>query len=146
MNPKALNALAARVARIEALMENKDAFGPQGNTTYGGLQYEGSTFNIAAPEGMGQDEQMAQNNGFDANAFTIFELQQRISELEMLVAGGSNDTNQGGALDSGAAVGDDASDGSGSASGIPAGYGPVEISICDGSTTRTMTVLGTTPV
>ncbi len=108
MNPKVINSLAARIARIESLLEDKDSFGAAGGTTYGGLQFEGSTYNIGTLDG-----QLAENNGFEANANTIAELQQRISELELLISGGSNDTNQSGALDVGAAVGDDASEGSG---------------------------------
>jgi hypothetical protein len=108
MSQKVLNALATRIARLESLAEDKDAFPSAGGVTYGGLQFEGSTFNIGT-----LDEQLSENNGFDANANTIFDLQQRISELELLISGGSNDTNQGGALDAGQGVGDDASEGTG---------------------------------
>ena len=140
MNPKALNALAARVARIEALLENKDLFGPGGGATYGGLTYEGSQFG-------GVEQQLVENYGFGANDATVFDLQQRIAELELLVAGGSNDTRQSDPLDATQSVGDDGSDGTGGGgSGVPEGYGPVEISICDGGVAKTMTVLGTTPV
>ncbi len=130
MNPKVINSLNARLARIEALLENQDTFG-SGGTTYGGLNYEGSQFNMQLPESSfgpamipeamqlqmqsWLQEQLAENYGFGSNDQTIAELQQRISELELLVAGGSRDTNQGGALDAGASVGDDASDGTGDA-------------------------------
>lgn len=162
MNPKVINSLNARLARIEALLENQDTFGSGGGTTYGGLNYQGSEFNLSLPESSfgpamipealqlqmqnWLQEQLEQNYGFGANDQTIAELQQRIAELELLVAGGSNDTNQSDALDAGAAVGDDASDGSGTAGGIPAGFTEVEISICDNGTARTMTVIGTPPV
>jgi hypothetical protein len=166
MNPKVINSLNARLARIEALLENQDTFGSGGGTTYGGLNYQGSEFNLSLPESSfgpamipeamqlqmqnWLQEQLEQNYGFGANDQTIAELQQRIAELELLVAGGSNDTNQSDALDAGAAVGDDASDGTGqpagSGNGIPAGFTEVEISICDGGTAKTMTVIGTIPV
>lgn len=140
MNPKALNALSARVARLEALLENGDVFKAQGDTTYGGLQFQGSTYNFEAPPPL--EQQLAGNFGFGANDMAMFEMQQRIAELEMLVSGGSNDTFQGSALDAGAAVGDDASDGSGTAGGIPAGFTEIPIQVCDGTTSLTIVVLG----
>lgn len=112
MNPKVINSMNARLSRLEALLENNDVFKAAGGTTYGGLQYEGSTFNIEAPN---LDQTLANNYGFGPNDMVIAELQQRINELELLVAGGSNDTNQSGAQDAGAAIGDDAEAGSGSA-------------------------------
>ena len=99
MNPKTINAMAARIARLEALLEDKDQFKTDSNTTYGGLQYEGSQFNI------GTDDTGA-----------IFDLQQRTSELELLAADGSRDTSQSGALDAGQAVGDDGIAGTGAVS------------------------------
>lgn len=119
MNPKVINNINARLARIEALLENSDVFKAQGGTTYGGLQYEGSQYNYNfgsdsqgfGPQDLGQE--MSQNYGFGPGDMAIFEMQQRIAELELLIANGSNDTNQSGALDAGAGVGDDASDGSG---------------------------------
>ena len=134
MNPKVINSMNARLARLEALLENSDVFKAEGGTTYGGLQYEGSTFNI--------NQQLAENYGFDANANTIFELQQRIAELELLIAGGSHDTDQTGAQDAGAGVGDDASDGSGTSGGVPAGFTEIELTVCSGITQTTITVLG----
>ena len=156
MNPKIINSINARLARVEALLENQDTFGSGSGTTYGGLNFQGSEYNTefgaqVTPdqiESMVRDslaQQLANNYGFGANDQTIAELQQRIAELELLVAGGSNDTNQGGALDAGAAVGDDASDGSGTAGGIPEGFTEVEISICDNGVANTMTVIGTIP-
>ena len=123
MNPKALNALAARVARLETLMENSDVFKAEGDTTYGGLQFEGSEFN------------------FDGQSAEMFELQQRINDLELLVANGSRDVAQGGALDAGASVGDDGSDGTGSAGGVPAGFTEVPITLCIDGVSTPATIL-----
>lgn len=150
MNPKVINSINARLARIEALLENSDVFKAQGGTTYGGLQYEGSQYNYNfgsdsqgfGPQDLGQE--MSQNYGFGPSDMAIFEMQQRIAELELLIANGSNDTNQSGALDAGAAVGDDASDGSGS-TGIPAGFSQIEIEVCQDGVAKTMTVIGTIP-
>lgn len=141
MNPKIINSMNARLARLEALLESNDVFKAQGGATYGGLNYQGSTFNIESPQAgqeggmmympgglsdMGMlnfeqqqqmspnlDQQLAENFGFGPNDMVVAELQQRISELELLVAGGSNDTFQGDALDAGAAVGDDGERGNG---------------------------------
>lgn len=117
MNPKVINSLNARLSRIEAMLENSDVFKAAGGTTYGGLQYQGSQYNYnfeAADAGsQSLDQQMAQNYGFGPSDMAIFELQQRIAELELLVAGGSNDIFQGGALDAGQAVGDDGEGGTG---------------------------------
>lgn len=140
MNPKALNALAARVARLEKLLEDNDVFKPGGGTTYGGLDYQGSTYNFQGPQNL--EQELAQNFGFDANAATIFELQQRIADLELMISNGSNDTYQGAALDAGVGVGDDASDGTGSAGGIPAGFTEVIIYGCVGGVSTQLTVLG----
>ncbi len=156
MNPKAINALSARVARIEALMEDNDVFKQQGVTTYGGLDYQGSQFGgiqfgdnyFQSPESQRSDYQQEQsdNYGFGPTESTVNDLMQRISELELLVAGGSNDTRQSEAQDADQTVVDDASQGTGTAGGIPAGYGPVDISVCVGGVAMTMTVIGTTPV
>lgn len=148
MNPKVINSMNARLARLESLLENSDVFKAEGGTTYGGLNYEGSTYNFGAPEqqqsvGYGPlDQQLSNNYGFDANANTIFELQQRIAELELLVAGGSNDTNQGGALDAGAATGDDGESGMGTAGGLPAGFTEIEVVICVDGVSTPATILG----
>ncbi len=125
MNPKTLNALAARVARLETLLENNDVFKQGGDTTYGGLEFEGSQYNFNDPQ--------------------LFELQQRINDLELQVANGSRDVAQGGAQDAGASVGDDGSTGSGGAGGIPEGFTQIQITICDNGTQKTMTVIGTVP-
>lgn len=117
MNPKIINSLNARLARIEALLENNDAFKAAGGTTYGGLQYQGSqyNYNFEAADSNDQmlDQQMMQNYGFGPTDMAMFDLQQRMAELELLVAGGSNDTFQGNALDAGAATGDDGEGGTG---------------------------------
>ena len=139
MNPKVINSMNARLARIEALLENSDVFKAEGGTTYGGLQYEGSTFNIDSVQPL--EQQLSNNYGFGPNDFVIAELQQRISELELLVAGGSNDTNQSGALDAGAAVGDDGETGAGSPVGIPAGFTEVPITLCIDGVTTPATIL-----
>lgn len=112
MNPKVINSINARLARIEAMLENSDVFKQAEGATYGGLQYEGSqtTYNFQPLE-----QELAQNYGFGANDMTIFEMQQRIADLELQIAGGSNDTNQSGALDAGAGVGDDGETGTGQA-------------------------------
>lgn len=146
MNPKVINSMNARLSRLEALLENNDVFNAQGGTTYGGLQYEGSTFNIEAPNPdqpfSGLDQQLANNYGFGPNDMVIAELQQRISELELLIAGGSNDTYQGDALDASQSVGDDGERGSGTSGGIPEGFSEIEIEVCDGTTSTTIAVIG----
>lgn len=171
MNPKVINSLSARVAKLEAMMENNDLFQQAGGASYGGLNYQGSEFGGlqfgdnyfqgsqfgdsqyqggSAPQFPWEqyapaEQQMAENYGFGANEQAISELMQRISELELLVAGGSNDTRQTGALDATQQVGDDASDGTGTAGGIPAGFTQVQLSICDNGVAKTMMVIGTVP-
>ena len=170
MTPKQINALSARIARLETLLEDKDAFSTGGGTSAGeGFSYQGSQFGgisfgdnyfqTQGQDGSGfggignewnLDQQLEDNYGFGPTEATINELMGRIAELELLTAGGSRDTQQDGALNAGQDVGDDKGTGTGDASagdaGVPEGYGPIEISICDNGTSRTMNVLGTTPV
>lgn len=112
----------ARLSRLEALLENSDVFKAQGGTTYGGLQYEGSqyNYNFESAEQQGVQQQLAQNYGFGPTDMAIFEMQQRIAELELLMSGGSNDTYQGAALDATQSIGDDGERGSGESSQSPA--------------------------
>ena len=149
MNPKIINSINARLARVEALLENQDTFGSGSGATYGGLNFQGSEYNTEFGAQITPDQiesmvrntlaqELANNYGFGANDQTIAELQQRIAELELLVAGGSNDTNQGAALDAGAAVGDDASDGTGDANanlGTMADQDSDDVAITGGSIT-----------
>lgn len=160
MNSKVLNDLSARIARIEALMENNDTFSTAAPSTDGGFNYQGSQFGgvqfgdnyFQTQDGSGLggyqpynlDQQLEENYGFGPTDATITDLMNRIAELELMVAGGSRDTQQSGSLNAGQSVGDDAATGSGT-SGIPAGFTTVTISICDNGVAKTMQVIGTTP-
>lgn len=126
MSTKVINALSARIAKLETLLENKDAFGSGGGQSFGGLNYQGSQYGginfgdsyFAAPEfppWERQDQQMGYDYPMMMEQMEAerFELDNRIQSLELLVSGGSNDTRQSQAVDATQQVGDDGSSGSG---------------------------------
>lgn len=128
MSTKVINALSARIAKLETLLENKDAFGSGGGQSFGGLNYQGSQYGginfgdnyFSTPELPPWEQQQAQ--GLDQSMFMDqlsmenFDLQQRIQSLELLVSSGSNDTRQDQPIDATQQIGDDGSSGTGTTS------------------------------
>lgn len=132
---KQYNELAARLARLETLLESNDALSPPGAVTLADMDL-GPGVDLSIPdysqylsqrtdpsivwnaETLGASDQFMrdeqeQNYGFGPTDSTITDLMQRIQDLELFVAGGSKDTNQDGAEDAGAEVGDDGATGTG---------------------------------
>ena len=161
---KQYNELAARLQRVETLLESNDAYQPPGAVTLADLDmgpgYDSSVPPLESYYQNGvqwdqqwdpaayadwQDQQSEVNDGFAQSQSTIDDLLSRLNAVETFLSGGSNDTNQSGALDWGSTVGDDGQTGTGDAGGIPTGYGPVSLQICDSGVSKTMTVIGTTP-
>lgn len=124
------NELAARLAKLETLLQNNDAYSPPGAVKLDDLDF-GPEVDLSIPDitqFMNQtqpdvvwdpqftsDQQMVlqdENYGFGPTDSAITDMLQRLSDLETFVAGGSNDTNQSGALNAGADVGDDGLNGS----------------------------------
>lgn len=129
MNPKAINALSARIARLETMLEEKDAFGAAPTSASEAFSYQGSTFGgvqfgdnyFQNQDQSNLDQQLEENYDFGPTEAAINELMGRIAELELLTAGGSRDTGQEGSLDAGQDIGDDGGDGTGSSSGGDSG-------------------------
>lgn len=168
---KQYNELAARLARLETLLESNDALAPPGAVTLDDLDLGPAlTFDVPTydqylqqaaepdirwdPESYGfdsarygdwQDQLQDENFGYGPSDSGIDAILARLANIETFLSGGSNDTNQSGALNAGQSIGGDGQTGSGGV-GIPAGYGPVTIAVCVDGVTGTMSVLGTTPV
>lgn len=133
IDQRQINELTARLAKLETMLQNNDAYSPPGAVTLADMDL-GPGVDFSVPDMtqfMNQSQQdvawdpqfssnqqtaiQDENYGFGPTDSTITDLLQRISDLETLVAGGSNDTNQSGALNAGAKVGDDGSNGTGEA-------------------------------
>lgn len=129
---KQYNELAARLQRLETLLQNNDAYSDPGAVKLADMDM-GPGLDFSIPEfdyGSGvqwdqawdpneyadwQNEQMQFNDGFGESQSTINELLSRLNAVETFLSGGSNDTAQMDALDWGAETGDDGQTGSGTA-------------------------------
>lgn len=127
------NELAARLARLETLLQDNDAYAPPGAVTLAeldlgpGLDFSVPTYDdyinrpdpniIWDPEATSTqlDEKLASNDSFVASDQAIIDLMARLLALETMLSGGSNDTNQSNAQGAGAGVGDDTFTGTGRA-------------------------------
>lgn len=168
---KEYNELAARLARLETLLQDNDAFKFPGDVTIKDLEFgPGLDFSLLPSETLQWDkpfepelyydwmqDQLQQNNGWgiidgedgqdmwQMSESGNEEIMWRINNIETFLGGLNQDTDQSNATDWGTDIGDDGMTGTGEANGVPDGYGPVEITICEDGNTLTMNVLGTTP-
>lgn len=121
-NPtKIINALTSRITRLETLLTDNDAFKQQqAVNASGAIPSDANGFDYQfmaeqmAPAPL-QDLGLDYNFGGDDLAQQLEEANARINDLELLVAGGSNDLRQDDALTADQSVGDDGSNGSGGA-------------------------------
>jgi hypothetical protein len=129
---KQYNELAARLQRLETLLQNNDAYSDPGAVKLADMDMgPGLDFSIPEFDYGGdtqwdqawdpneyadwQNEQAQFNEGFGESQSTINELLARLNAVETFLSGGSNDTAQDFALDWGSETGDDGQTGSGTA-------------------------------
>lgn len=130
---KVLNALAARLTKVEMLLENNDVYAPPGAVSLADLSFgpevqvqpDFNQFMQWDPQfasTVGQfdpfqfqattDEERAENDGFTASQAAIDALYDRLEALETALSNGSKDTDQDDAQAAGQETGDDGLTGS----------------------------------
>ncbi len=134
MDQRQINELMARVAKLETLLEANDAYQPPGAVTLKDMDLgPGLSFDIPDysqwqnqnlewdpeydPQSYSdwQNELQQANDAFATTQGAVDDILSRLGNIETFLSGGSNDTNQSGALNAGAGVGDDGQTGTGDA-------------------------------
>lgn len=116
IDQRQINELTARLAKLETMLQNNDAYAPPGAVKLDDMDL-GPGIDFSVPDYTGfmnqvkpdvvwdpqfsSEQQTAlqeENFGFGPTDSTITDLQQRLNAMETFISGGSNDTNQSGAL------------------------------------------------